>query len=313
MIPIEAFPTRRRSIASTAAGRLPFAALALLVALVVPPAVSGAQTDATAEAPSGASDDLGASGDGPVEILADGTLEWLREEKVYVARGNALARRGDVTVEGDVLVAYYRETATGRTEIFRVSAEGNVQIYTSTHEAFGDKGVYDLDERIAVLTGDQLLFVTPTDEITARDSLEYYQNTRVAVARGDAVAKRAQDVLRSDLLTAQMVENDAGGLQVDRIDAYGSVVITTPTDTVFGDRGVYVTSAELATLTGDVRITRGDNQLNGARAEVDLRTGESKLFAGQATDGAQRRVRALFFPDDAGDDGDEGEETAARQ
>ena len=59
---------------------------------------------------------------------------------------------------------------------------------------------------------------------------------------------------------------------------------------------------DLATLTGDVRLTRGSTQLNGDRAEVNMDTGVSRLFT---TKDGQRRVRGVITPDDVS--GEEGE------
>ena len=50
----------------------------------------------------------------------------------------------------------------------------------------------------------------------------------------------------------------------------------------------------IARLAGNVRITRGQNQLNGAEAEVNMKTGISRLLAG---DGG--RVQGLVVPNDA--------------
>ena len=44
-------------------------------------------------------------------------------------------------------------------------------------------------------------------------------------------------------------------------------------------------------LCGNVRITRGKNQLNGACAEINLKTGNSRLI------GDGRRVKGLITPD----------------
>ena len=50
----------------------------------------------------------------------------------------------------------------------------------------------------------------------------------------------------------------------------------------------------IARLGGNVRITRGQNQLNGAEAEVNMKTGLSRLTAGTNT-----RVQGLVMPNDA--------------
>ncbi|MDZ7712400.1 MAG: hypothetical protein U5L06_04485 [Rhodovibrio sp.] len=52
---------------------------------------------------------VGGSGEGPLEIDASDGIEWRRDEQVYIARGNATASRGGVTVAGDRLIAHYRE------------------------------------------------------------------------------------------------------------------------------------------------------------------------------------------------------------
>ncbi len=44
----------------------------------------------------------------PVHVEADQGIEWQQNNRVYIARGNAKATRGQTTVSGDTLVAYYR-------------------------------------------------------------------------------------------------------------------------------------------------------------------------------------------------------------
>ncbi|MFI4987535.1 MAG: hypothetical protein ACHQF3_08840, partial [Alphaproteobacteria bacterium] len=43
----------------------------------------------------------------PVTVEAEQGIEWQQEKQEYIARGNAKAVRGDVTVYGQVLTAYY--------------------------------------------------------------------------------------------------------------------------------------------------------------------------------------------------------------
>ena len=79
------------------------------------------------------------------------------------------------------------DDATGSNEIFRLEAIGNVHIFTATDQAWGDHAVYDIDQAVLVLTGRNLRLTTPTDILTARDSMEYWSQTRMSVGRGDAV------------------------------------------------------------------------------------------------------------------------------
>jgi lipopolysaccharide export system protein LptA len=230
----------------------------------------------------------------PIEITADEGLEWHQDAKAYVARGNAVAVRGQMTLKGAVLTAFYRDLATGGTEIFRVAAEGAVSLTAPNQSAFGERALYDIEKDVAVLTGNGLRFVTPNDVVTARDSLEYWRTQKLAVARGDALAVRGDNRVRADQLVG-LLENDAKGQDtLSRIDATGSVVITTPGDVARGNRGTYDIARKLAVLRGDVKITRGKSQLNGSEAEVDLQTGISRMLAGPAAE--QGRVRGLFVP-----------------
>ncbi len=262
---------------------------------------------------------LGGGGQ-PIEILANDGIEWHRETQRYIARGNASARQGENVVAGDVLTAYYRSQPDGGTEIFRYEVTGHVKITTPSQSAAGDKGVYDTDTGVVVLTGQNLKFTTPTETITARDSLEYWEKKQIAVARGNAVAVSNDRRITGDVLTAHFVEAKAvpaparpsrptaqngratpvaarsdGGMRLQRLEGFGNVHVSTATDIVRADRGVYNADTNIAMMSNNVRITRGQNQLDGDFAEVNLTTGISRLLT--RADGKDQRVRALFVPE----------------
>ncbi len=244
-------------------------------------------------------------GDEPLQIEADDGIEWQRANQLYVARGNARAVQGEVTVEADTLVAYYRDGAAGSSEIYRLDANGNVSIRSDRETATGNQAVYDVINRILIITGDEVRLVTPLDTIVARDSLEYFEKDRLAVARGDALAIRQERRVQADVLMAHFAgggDEAVGGTETDegesadvhRIEAVGNVHISTPQDIVNADRGDYQVDAGIATLTGNVRITRGDNQLNGEFAEVDFNTGISRMIGAPGVQ--EERVKVLLLP-----------------
>lgn len=278
---------------------------------------------ATPAAAAGSATLPGGAGTGkqPVDIQADNAIEWHQDQKAYVARGHASAVRGTSTIFADVLTAYYRETKDKGAEVFRIAAEGNVHIVTPSQEIFGDHGVYDTDRQAGVLTGQNLRLTTKTDVVTARDSLEYYDAEKLAVARGDAIAARKDDRLRADILIAHFAESaaktgaadkapppakpdkpakpgkdgkpgaDSGeNTSLDRLDGVGNVVITTPQDVAFCDRVLYSTATGIAVLKGNVRITRGSDQINGDAAEMNMKTHVNRVL------GEGRRVEGLLIP-----------------
>ncbi|CUW38488.1 conserved exported protein of unknown function [Magnetospirillum sp. XM-1] len=281
--------------------------------------------------------EMSKSGDQQIQVYADNGIEWHSEELRVIARGNAHAIRGNMTVDADVLTAHYRKGAKGD-EIWRLDADGNVVIRSPNDTATGHKAIYDLDKSIFVLKGAPAKLVTPTDTFTATESLEYWELKKMAVLRGDAVATQpGEKTLKGDVLTAhfkdksatpskpgakpaqagtakpgqagQQSGGDGNGLELQRADAYGHVVILSKSETVTGERGDYDAETGIATVTGSVKISReGGNQLEGGWAHVNLNTGVSKLFptaAGAAESG--QRVQGLFIPQKKGDKGDKSE------
>ena len=244
----------------------------------------------------------GVSEDRPIEVSADHGIEWQQDAQVYIARGNAVAKRGTTELHADTLTAHYRpvkatgdkatgdkatgdkatgDKATGEggeTEIYRLDADGHVTIKGERQTVVGDQAVYDVDQQIGIVTGKALKMTTATDVVTARDSLEWYDQKQIAVARGDAVAVRDVKVIRADVLTAHMTKDKpqpAAGKpdkavpaaapakprnaamapgdadessKISRVDAQGHVLVSTATDVGRGDYGVYNADTGIATL-----------------------------------------------------------------
>jgi lipopolysaccharide export system protein LptA len=258
---------------------------------------------------------------GNVTVTADRLTAWYRKKKsadtgVQQAAAPAASPSGGQPNGGQATGGLVGDTATEDSEIYRLQADGNVHIFTQTDQAQGDKAVYDLDQAVMVMTGRNLKLTTPNDVITARDDLEYWPQKHMAVARGDAVvvttdAKRvAADTLvayttdnpppngqPAPVASSQTAAADPLGAsgKLQRVEAFGHVSIRTPTDTVTGDRGVYVPDTGMARLAGNVQINRGQNQLNGAEADVNMKTGIATLIAANAAG----RVHGLVVPNDA--------------
>lgn len=75
-----------------------------------------------------------------------------------------------------------------------------------------------------MLTGAHLKMTTPQDVVTARDSLEWYDDRQFAVARGNALGVRADRRIRADILTAEVVTPKGQGSHISRMDAHGHVL-----------------------------------------------------------------------------------------
>lgn len=241
----------------------------------------------------------------PLEITADQTLEWHRTDKKYIARGKAEAKQGLTTINAETLTADYRESEKSNFDIYRMTADNNVVITSQGNQAFGDKAVYELDTGIATMTGEALKMTAPDQTITARDKFEYAVNEGRLSAYGDVLIIRGEDKIQADKASAFFAQNNQpasasapnssalGGRKLERFEGEGHVIVTTPTEILTGDRGVYNAATNIAEVTGNVKITRGPNVLEGTRAEIDLTTNVSKMFGNTTTSG---RVKGVFYP-----------------
>lgn len=236
--------------------------------------------------------------EGAIDVTSDQGIEWMQREQKFIAKGNARAIRNNVTVYADELIAHYRERKQGGgTEIWKLEALGHVRINSADTKVTGDSAVYDIDNVVLVVRGSPVAKLqTATDTVTATDSLEYWEAKRVAVARGDAFILHDDKRLKADTITADLREDKGGKLEIKQANAFGNVMIRTLSDIATGDKGVYYTESQLATLTGNVKITRDKNQLNGGYAEVNMATGISKLFPA-APGTAGTRVQGILMPD----------------
>ena len=248
-----------------------------------------------------------------VTVTADRLIAFYRKKQGAAAQGAAPPPAGGTqpatktAATGPLDVTGADE---GGNEIYRLEAEGHVVITTPTDRAQGDKAIYDLDRAVMVMTGRDLRLSTPNNVLTARDDLEYWSAKHMAVARGDAVVvTKDQRRIAADVLVAytsgqgeakpqpvSQADDDPLGAttgKLQKVEAFGHVVVSTPTDVVTGGRGVYVPETGIAVLVDHVRITRGQNQLEGSEAEVNLKTGVSRLIAAQ-----RGRVEGLIVPND---------------
>ena len=71
--------------------------------------------------------------------------------------------------------------------------------------------------------------------------------------------------------------SDAGSLSIQRISATGGVTVTRGNESARGSVAVYDFNRRVITMTGDVRLQRGSDTLNGGRLTIDLRTGLSSI------------------------------------
>lgn len=233
--------------------------------------------------------DFNKSGE-PIALEADKGIEWRRDERLYIARGNAVAIRGKMRIAADTLRARYREKPEGGVEIIFLEAIGNAKVSSTTETLVGEKAVFDFDRQLLVMEGSNVSLTTGKESLTAKQRIEYWNEKDAVVARGNAVAERESRRVEGDEITAYFKDRD-GRADLSQIEAKGRVKVKTRREFATADRLVYSLEAELAKLIGNVKITRGKDQINGDLAEMNMKTGVSKI-EGEA--GGTGRVRTLI-------------------
>ncbi len=114
-------------------------------------------------------------------------------------------------------------------------------------------------------------------DVTA-DRLEVQDRIDRAVFAGNVTARQGTLTLQTARLTIAYSSGD--GIQIDRLDASGGVVVTSPSETARGNFAVYDLDRKLITLVGDVRLARQGSTLSGSRLLIDLQTGRAVIDGG---------------------------------
>lgn len=238
----------------------------------------------------------------PVEITAIRSLEWDRAAHQFTARGDVMAKQGDTVVYADTLTADYRETAGSSIDIYKLTATGDVRLENNDGSiAYGDQAVYTVDDGRAILTGGNLRIVSPERTITATERMEYLTQQGEASAYGNAKLVQDDDTISANSLKAFFGQAADGRRSLSRAEAAGNVVITTPAEKLTGNKAIYTASGNTAEISGNVRIARGPNSLEGARATVNLTTSVSTLYGGETSPTGDTRVRGVFYPEKKSD------------
>ena len=114
----------------------------------------------------------------------------------------------------------------------------------------------------------------------ASDRIEVQDRADRAIFAGNVRVRQAQLTLDTQRLT--VAYTSSGGLQIDRLDAAGGVVVRSPSETARGNFGVYDLNRRIITLVGAVQLERGDSRIAGARLTIDMNNGRAVVDGGPA-------------------------------
>ena len=130
----------------------------------------------------------------------------------------------------------------------------------------------------------------PIDISSAR--IEVQERADRAIFAGNVVARQGDLTLSTERLT--VAYSSVGGIEINRLDASGGVVVKSPSETARGNFGIYDLDRKLITLVGAVQLNRGGSQINGQRLTIDLNSGRAVMSGAPGIDQNNGRVTGHF-------------------
>jgi lipopolysaccharide export system protein LptA len=110
------------------------------------------------------------------------------------------------------------------------------------------------------------------------DRIEVQDRSQRAIISGNVDVRQAQLRLRAERVTVAYAAG--GNNKIDRIDATGGVILTSPNETIRGNTAIYDLNQKIITLLGNVHLQNPDGNLNGGRLVYDLRSGRAVMDGG---------------------------------
>ncbi len=130
------------------------------------------------------------------------------------------------------------------------------------------------------------------------DRIEVQDRADRAIFSGNVRVKQTDLTLQSARLTVAYAKG-GGGTQIQRLDAAGNVIVTSPTERATGNFAIYDLNRKLITMLGNVNLVRGDSNVRGGRLVIDMNTGRatvdgSAVGGGGVSGGSGGRVTGRF-------------------
>ncbi|MCP4395204.1 MAG: hypothetical protein GY804_13195 [Alphaproteobacteria bacterium] len=213
----------------------------------------------------------------PIEITADEAIEWQQNSKKLIAKGNAEAIKGKLKLNSDTITATYKDSPDDSKKIDRITAKGNVKIFSEGNKAVGSFAEYNISKQWVRITGKP----------------------------AKLIRNNGKETISANIIKAYLKKTDKkkdNQNPIKAIEAIGNVVVINGEEKITSTRGVYNPRTEMVELFGPITIEQGQNTLKGSYATVNLKTGISKMFANKPSSNDKTpptpkgRVKGFFVP-----------------
>lgn len=114
----------------------------------------------------------------------------------------------------------------------------------------------------------------------AADRIEVQDRADRAIFSGNVEVRQGNLRLSTDRLTVAYA--NSGGIEINRLEASGGVVLRSPSETARSRYAIYDLNQRLVTMIGGVTLTRGESHVQGGRLVLDLDSGRAVMDGGAA-------------------------------
>ena len=225
-------------------------------------------------------------------VEADESLEWFEKEKYYLAKGNVILKKDGVTLKANIIKADYI-FENGENILKKIIAKEEVILTKDNTKATGQYMTYDLEEKIANISGSFQTFSSPSGYVESKKIITFDNLNDKAEAEGDVkIILSNKTVIYADNIKADFESNSK---TLKKAVARGNVIIENKAKgrKSKADLGVYNANDEIIRLTGNVVIINQKSKLSGSKGITNLRTGISNIVGDKKN---KKRVKGTFSP-----------------
>lgn len=112
------------------------------------------------------------------------------------------------------------------------------------------------------------------------DRIEVQDRADRAIFSGNVEVRQGNLRLSTARLTVAYAS--AGGIEIERLEASGGVLLRSPSETARSQYAIYDLDRRIVTMIGGVALTRGASHVEGGRLVLDLDSGRAVMDGGTA-------------------------------
>lgn len=210
-----------------------------------------------------------------VDLSADDGLVWNQKEKKISMNKNAIAKTPTYELRADSIDALYRDDK----KIYKIFANGNVQVISEAEKINTDKMIYNMDEDIIELfpVENPVIMTGKDSKMTANKDVIYYKAKNYADAHSVKLEQGGRILFADKVKVA--FKNVDGKNQVEKVNASNNIKIVDGEEELYGDLAEYNPINGYVKVWGNVYFKKGNQaNLSGGSILYDMKTGIAKIL-----------------------------------